>query len=85
LRSALRKYAAISRQIHEAVLQKEGGVLGALGSMAMKNPLSTLFAGASMVGGAAAAKGKYKQYKAGFDPRAQNAMLGQAPTPPGAQ
>ena len=85
----LAKYAAVSRQIHRAVLIKENGILGALGKGAVSalkaHPIATPLAALSIAGGAAAAKGKYQQYKAGFDPQVQRMQMGQVPTPPGVQ
>jgi hypothetical protein len=70
-------------------LQKIAGVLGALGKagvgMFKAAPVPTTVAALTLAGGAAAAKGKYKQYQAGFDPAVQRAQMGQAPVPPGVQ
>ena len=82
MREALSKFASISRHLRQAVLNKEAGVLGALGKAVINNPVSAPLAAMGVVGGAGEAKGKFKQYKAGFDPKVQQAT-GQAPVPPG--
>jgi hypothetical protein len=90
LRAQLTKYASTSRMLLRAVLIKEGGLFGALGSigkgafnLAKSFPKSTATLGITAAMGGPAAVGKYRQYKAGFDPQAQKVMMGQAPVPPG--
>lgn len=80
------KLAARTAQLREAAI-KEAGLIGAVasaakgvGSWAMNNPGKALFGGLTSAGGVSQAKGKYKQYKAGFDPAVQQAMLGTPPT-----
>jgi hypothetical protein len=57
----------------------------AVGNLALKHPGKA--AGAALTGGLAGASavGTYRQTKAGFDPSVRKAMLGEPPTPPGAQ
>lgn len=87
--SHLAKLAARSAQLREAST-KEAGLVGAvasaakgLGSWAVNSPGKALLGGLgamSAVSGVGQAKGKYKQFKAGFDPAVQQAMLGAPPT-----
>lgn len=92
MRERLAKFASTSRMLHRAVLIKEGGLLSALGSvgkgafsLAKSFPKTTATVGLTAALGAGSAVGKYRQYKAGFDPQVQKATMGQAPVPPGAQ
>jgi hypothetical protein len=93
----LAKLAARSAQLREAVVEKRAFVaslakgIGSLGlkagklvgKQAIKNPVGTATTALVGYAGVQGARGKYKQYKAGFDPTVQKAMLGQPPTPPG--
>ena len=81
----LAKLAHRSAQLRQAAI-KEAGLVGAIGSAAkslggyaIENPGKALFGSLAVAGGVSGAKGKYKQYKAGFDPAVQQAMLGNPP------
>jgi ABC-type thiamin/hydroxymethylpyrimidine transport system permease subunit len=91
----LSKYASASSHLRELALEKRAGLLGAaakgawgvgkgLGALAMRKPGATLGVGLGAGLGVVGAKGKYDQYKAGFNPEVQKSMMGQPPTPPGA-
>lgn len=84
----LAKYASAGARLRELALEKRAGLLGAavktIGGAAIKNPLQTAGVAMGVGAGASGAKGKYQQYKAGFDPAVQQSMLGQPPKPPGA-
>ncbi len=83
----LQKLAARSAQLRNAAFSKQAGLLGSAASgvsrWATNNPGKALFGAMGVAGSAAEGKGKYKQFKTGFDPTVQKAMLGQAPNPPG--
>jgi hypothetical protein len=49
------------------------------GKAAVTNPMKTM----ALASGGAAAVGKAKQYRAGFDPNVQRAQEGPPPRPPG--
>ncbi len=72
----------VTREAFLDELEKIAGVLGALATTALKSPFQTAGVAAQAIGGVAGSKGKYKQFKTGFDPQVQNAMLGQTPIPP---
>lgn len=78
----LAELAKTSSALRAGVL-KQAGLLSAAGRFALKNPLTTALTGAGVVGGGKAAKGKYDQHKAGFDPAVNQMMLGLPPQPPG--
>ena len=83
----LAKYASASSVLRQCALEKRAGLLGAavktVGGAAIKHPLQTAGAALGVGAGASGAKGKFRQYKSGFDPSVHQAMLGQPPTPPG--
>lgn len=56
-----------------------GRVALGVGTAAAKNPMKTM----ALASGGAAAVGKAKQYRAGFDPNVQRAQEGPPPRPPG--
>jgi len=80
----LTKLAARAAQLRAVAQVKEAGLLGAVGSKMLKNPLAT--AGVAMTGLSAgqAVTQKTKEFKSGFDPNSQQQLLGRPPTPPGA-
>ena len=84
----LAKLAARSSQLRQLALEKKSGILGSvtktLAGAAIKNPVTTGLGVMGAVSGVQGAKGKYREYKAGFSPAGQQAMLGQPPVPPGA-
>ena len=88
MRARLAKLAHRSSQLRDLALQKSAGIVGAavkgIGSAAVKNPLGVGFGALGAVEGAKGAKGKFQEYKAGFDPDVQSYTLGQVPQPPGA-
>lgn len=83
----LAKLASRSAQLRNAALTKQSSILGSVaggaGRWALNNPGKALFGTLAVSGGASAMKGKYKQFKSGFDPAVQQVMMGQAPNPPG--
>lgn len=84
----LTKYATASAHLREMALEKRAGLLGSavktIGGAAIKSPLQSAGVALGVGTGVTGAKGKYQQYKAGFDPAVQQSMLGQPPKPPGA-
>ena len=59
-----------------------GKQTGALGLLA-RNPGKTAVGALTTATGVPAAAGKTQQYKAGFNPQVQQAVMGQPPVPPG--
>jgi hypothetical protein len=84
----LTKLAARSAQLRNAALLKQAGILGSVakgvGQWAVNNPGKALFGAMGTAGAATATKGKYRQFKSGFDPAVQQVMMGNVPMPPGA-
>lgn len=72
----------VGSAVDQAYKNWSGGVKGLPGIVA-RHPVGTLGVGMTAATGVPAAAGKTQQYKAGFDPRVQQAMMGQAPIPPG--
>jgi hypothetical protein len=84
MRARLAKLAATSASLREKVAaRKQIGLGGQVYRWAKKNPGTALGAGAIGALGAIGSVGAYRNYSAGFKPEAQQAMLGQTPTPPG--
>lgn len=85
----LKKLARLAQV--SAALRKEaflGSAVKGVGKWMMKSPGNALTGGLAAMGtgfGIVGAKGKFKQYKAGFDPEVQKVMMGQAPSPPGSE
>lgn len=78
----LAKLAKVSAALRTGVV-KEASLLGSLAGMAAKNPLTTAMGAVGVAGAATATKGKTRQFKQGFDPAVNQAMLGTPPKPPG--
>jgi hypothetical protein len=79
------KLAARSAQLREAAIQKEAGILGAIGGAIARNPGKSLAIGATAYAGGGEAIKKSKEFKAGFNPQSpQQQLAGAAPVPPGA-
>lgn len=80
----LAKLAQVGR-----ALDKRAGVLGRLvsaplkagGKLALKHPGMTAAAGLTGASAAIGSKGKYNEFKTGFDPAVQKQMLGLPPIP----
>jgi hypothetical protein len=60
--------------------KQQTGMFGAIA----RNPGKAFGTALGVGAGVPAAIGKQRQYKAGFDPAVQQAMMGQTPRPPGA-
>lgn len=83
MRARLAKLAATSRRLQAGI--KVAGVLAdAAFRTAFKHPVGTAAVVGGTVLGGMGAKGTYRQAKAGFDPKVQQIMMGDTPTPPGA-
>ena len=71
----LAKLAARSSQLRKVAMKKEAIGLGTAANLGM--------GALAIPSGVAGARGKYRESMAGFNPQVQQAMKGQAPTPPG--
>lgn len=76
----LAKLADTSRSLSRAV-EKRAGLLGGAARLALKHPGKTLAAGMTGTAAVVGGRGKYREFKTGFDPVVQQQMLGMPPTP----
>lgn len=79
----LRKTAAVSGALRKASIEKDAGLVGAIGRAAVKNPVTALAAGVTAAAAPGAAMGTYRKSMAGFDPAIQRQLSGTPPVPPG--
>jgi hypothetical protein len=73
----------MSAALRAASIKKEAGLLRIIGNYAINHPLKAGLGAVGTAGAATASKGKYRQYKAGFEPENQAMMQGPVPTSQG--